>query len=237
MREVVIATISAIIGGIVTLVIDRINERRKEKKEKIKKIEEYRKNRPEFKIIEMHDYFDKPGEYIDGRKCDLSLFVIPIDGIEIDQNHVSAIYDVSMLDKSKWVSREYVLENIGNVAVYELKLISNNKKSTCIFDFYMMNEKTFELGLINYNKLYDRRIGPQETITLQLFYNKEKIQGSWISASMDLGMRDDNGHYWIQSFFAPDDKLYESYRVTYEEYRERSKTDSAIECFKKPHLW
>lgn len=50
-------------------------------------------------------------------------------------------------------------------------------------------------------------------------------------------MRDDNGVYWVQPFFAPEDKLYESRKITYHEYRNAILPDQAIECFKNPYLW
>ena len=37
--------------------------------------------------------------------------------------------------------------------------------------------------------------------------------------------------------FAPNNKIYDSYEITYKEYKDEYLPDSAIECFKKPWLW
>ncbi len=185
----------------------------------------------------MSDYFDKPGVNIEDKTSNLEIFVLPIDGIKVEDDHVIAQYDKDMLNKEDWICREYILKNVGKTSVYEIDLICNAKKTTCIFDVHMMNEGTFNFGVLNYSEMYDRRVGPDETFKLKLCYNKDRIISGTFSAMFELGMRDDNGDYWFQPFFAPDDKLYESRNVSYKEYRVKSRADIAIECFKKPYMW
>lgn len=50
-------------------------------------------------------------------------------------------------------------------------------------------------------------------------------------------MIDDNGRYWTQPLFAPQDKIYDSRMISPKEYIEQTRTTLAEECFKKPWLW
>lgn len=52
------------------------------------------------------------------------------------------------------------------------------------------------------------------------------------SAPMSIGMIDDNGRYWTQPLFAPQNKVYDSRAVSAEEYIEQKRTETAEECFK-----
>ncbi|WP_202708327.1 hypothetical protein [Sporosalibacterium faouarense] len=133
--------------------------------------------------------------------------------------------------------REYTIKNVGKTPVYEIDIISNFQKDTCVFNVDLLDEGILELGVLNYHVLYDRRVGPEESFLLKLCYSKNKIRTGMLSASLEIGMRDDRGNYWMQPFFAPDDKLYKSYGVSYKQYRKRILSDIAIECFKKPYLW
>ena len=57
------------------------------------------------------------------------------------------------------------------------------------------------------------------------------------SALMSMVLQDDNGRYWSQPIFVPNEKIYNSNRISHKEYRERILANSAIECFRKPWLW
>jgi hypothetical protein len=236
-NEIIIAIISSLIGGSVMHFFDLKKERRREKKEELIKKEEQRKNRPEFQIINMKDSFNRPGTCIDSQPCDMEIFVAKIENVHVKNDIVYAEYDNSILDKKSWVSRQYTLENIGKTALYEVAIMSNFKRTTCLFNTKNMHNGFIENGVLNYFELIDRRIAPNESITLKICYNKDKVMSGMISAEFELGMRDDNGVYWVQPFFAFNNKLYESRRVTYQAYRDAIRPDIAIECFKKPYMW
>lgn len=235
-EKITIAAISAITGGFIGYLFDRLKEMKKNKKEALNKIEEQRKARPEFVIIDMKDFFDYPGEFIDNSPCDIEIFVAGINNVSFYNEQIFVEYDNSILDKKTWVCRQYTLKNIGKTAVYVVDIISNYKKDTCIFDVNTM-EYVVRYGVLNYYKLLDKRIAPDECFTLKLCYNKDKIIVGTFSAIFEIGMRDDNNVHWVQPFFAPDNKLYESRRISYKEYRESLMPDTAIKCFRNPMLW
>jgi len=237
LKEIIIIVISAFVGGVITFFFDRIKESREEKKKEFQQKEEERKNRPEYKIIEMKDYFDNPGVNVREKTCDVEVFLLPIESVKIEENDVVAKYDKSMLDKDLWVCREYTLKNVGNTTIYDTDIVSVIKKRVCLFDVRLMTKEYLEFGSLNYSELYDNRIGVGENFTLKLCYNQDKIIGGTMSANLVIGIRDDNGDCWMQPFFAPDDKLYKSSMVPYKDYKDELRSDIAIECFKNPNLW
>ncbi|MDW7669989.1 MAG: hypothetical protein SCJ93_14285, partial [Bacillota bacterium] len=224
-------------GGFIKYIFDLLNSRRKEKKINKLKVEKQIRDRPEFKITKMEDYFDYPGEKIDlNNESDLEIFTAKIEDIQINNDIVTAGYDESNLDKDKWVYRKYELENIGRTVIYETAIISNFKRTTCIFDIRSI-EEFIRVGGLNYSDISDKRIAPGEKIEIKIFYHTDRITTGWGSAIFEIGFRDDNRNFWMQPFFAPEDKLYKARRVTYKEYLENIRPDTAIECFKKPYLW
>ncbi|SHJ79978.1 hypothetical protein SAMN02745751_03403 [Dethiosulfatibacter aminovorans DSM 17477] len=237
LNEIIIASISALVGGIITYFFYLKKESRREKKEKLLKKEEQRKKRPEFRIESMKDSFNRPGTCIDSQPCDMEIFVAKIENVIVENDIVYAEYDDTILDKKSWVSRQYTIKNIGKTAVYEVAIMSNFKRTTCLFNTKSIHEDFIQRGVLNYFELLDRRIDTDESITLKICYNKEKVIKGMFSAEFELGMRDDNGVYWVQPFFAYENKIYESRRITHKEYRDAIKPDIAIECFKKPYLW
>lgn len=58
-----------------------------------------------------------------------------------------------------------------------------------------------------------------------------------MSSIMFMCLEDCNNRFWNQPLFAPNNKIYDSYEITYKEYKDEYLPDSAIECFKKPWLW
>ncbi len=229
--------VSAIAGGVVTILVERVNDRRRSRKEQVSYQEELRRNRPEFQVVKMKDYFDTPGKNTQHKSCDFEVYVIKIENVNIIDDEVIAKYNKDNLNRDKWVCREYTLKNVGKTSVYELDFISHAHRTACLFDAGMINERILDFGSLNYSELYDRRIGPDEYFTLKICFHKDRVFGGIFSAQYELGMRDDNGNYWIQPFFAPDDKLYESQRTTYKTIKEYKSKDIAIKCFKDPSLW
>lgn len=61
MNDIIIALVSAIIGGVVTLFIERRKERREDKKENEKEKKKIYEERPELKITEYKEYLSRPG--------------------------------------------------------------------------------------------------------------------------------------------------------------------------------
>lgn len=236
-KEIIIAVISALAGGFITYLFDRLKERKKDKRDAIAKLDEERKNRPEFLITEMKDSFNRPGTCIDSQPCDTEIFVAGIKNVYVENDIVYPEFDEAILDKKSWVCRQFTLKNVGKTVIYEVHIISNYIKDTCIFDIKSISDDIIKNGWLNYSELLDRRIAPDESFTLKICYHKDKIITGFISAIFEIGIRDDNGKCWVQPFFAPENKLYESRKIPYKEYRDYILPDKAIECFKKPYLW
>ncbi len=230
------AVIGSVVGGVVKYLFDRISERKKDKKEKITKLNEQRKERPEFVITEMKDYFNRPGTCINSNSCDLEVFVANIKNVNVSDKYVLVEFDDCIYDKKSWVCRKYTFTNVGKTVVYGVDIISNYKKTTCIFNAKSI-DKMGKPGFLNYSELLDKRIAPNESFTLKICYHKERIQAGFFTAALDIGIRDDNNNYWVQPFFAPENKLYGSTKIDYHEYRDLIRPDDAIECFCKPYLW
>ena len=91
--------------------------------------------------------------------------------------------------------------------------------------------------MLNYSVCYDKKIRPDETVTIKFCYHKERVIKGMVSSMMTIGMNDDNGRYWMQPLFAPTEKIYDSRMVTYKDYITEVRSNAAIECFKDPMLW
>ena len=237
MKEIIIAIVSAFAGGLINFIFERLKDRKDNKREKIKQMEQEKKDRPEYKIIEMRDYFDKPGININEKTCDMEVFLLPIERVDVNEYEVIARYNKDMIDREQWVCREYILKNIGNTIIYETHIISAAKRNLCVFDIDSITNDFLELGCLNYSVLHDNRIDIGQSVSIKLCFNKEKIPSNFFSAFLEIGIVDDNSNCWLQPFFAPDDKIYKSRNVSSKDYHDEIRPNLAIECFKKPYLW
>lgn len=248
MSEIIRSAISAIIDSIINLVAAKKSQERKEQRadaiEAKKEQKEIFQTRPEMSIVEWKNYLSRPGYGIK-QKCDIELFVAHIDSVTVEGNgkrgrkkreHVLAHYSSDNLNLKEWCCVIYTLKNAGKTDVSTTDIICNYKRDTCIFDCDAI-EWCVVNNVLNYSKCYDRKIRCGEKITLKLCYHKDRIISGMFSAVMAIGMKDDNGRCWRQPLFAPEDKVYDSRQVTWKEYREELRPDSAIECFKQPWLW
>ena len=241
--EIIIAILSALVGGFITFIFTIASDKRKEKREdklESKKLQrEAFENRPEMQIIDFKDYISRPG-YGVKQKCDIDIFVARISGTTIDgdKKHpiVNAHYCEDNLKTDEWRCVIYFLKNAGKTSISTLDVICHFQQTTCIFPSSEVRQY-MEGNLLNYSYCYDKKIREGDTITLKFCYHKERIVPGLISAVMSIGMIDDNGRYWTQTLFAPQDKIYDSRSISVKEYNEEIRTDIAVECFKKPWLW
>jgi len=242
-NEIIIALISGVVGGAITLltslIIEFYKQKRNDKLEARKERKTVFENRPEMSIVDYKDYISRTGYGIK-QKCDIELFVARIENVTItgDKNNdiVNAHYREEDFDKKDWCCVIYTFKNAGKTDISSMDIICNFKKDTCIFDFENV-KKLASHNLLNYWYCHDKKIRVGETVTVKLCYHKERVLTGPISAIMSISMQDDNGRYWTQPLFAPLDKLYDSRQFSYKEYREEIRTDIAEECFKKPWLW
>ena len=242
-NEIIIAIVSAIAGGIITLLTTLILDRRKEKREdrlEAKKAQrEAFQNRPEMQIVDFKDYITRPG-YGVKQKCDIDLFVARIQNVTIEGKKkkavVNAHYSEDHLNANEWCCVIYVLKNAGKTDISSLHMIWHFQQSSCIFPADHARQWA-EGNLLNYGHCYDTKIRAGETISLKICYHKDAIIPGLFSAPFSIGMIDDNGRYWTQPLFAPQEKVYDSRAMSWREYKEQLQTKTAEECFKKPWLW
>ena len=248
MNEIISAVVGAIISGIISWIAASKSERRKEQREDTIAAQKERKEifqaRPEMGIIEYKNYLSRPGYGIK-QKCDIEIFVAYIDHVSVEGNGkkgrkkrewVRAHFRREDINSSEWCCVMYVFKNMGKTDVSTIDIICNNQKDTCILPCAFVDDYTRNNAL-NYSVCYDRKIRSGETVSLKICYHKDRVVSGMLSATMSIGMHDDNGHYWQQPLFAPTDRVYDSRQVTWKKYKADLLPDLAIECFKNPTLW
>ncbi len=209
LNTIIISITSAIIGAIITgifsIYLQRRKEKREEKKEDIIKAEKIKEMRPELSIVSFKNYL-KRLNYGINIKCDIELFVS-------NNNFTSE----SELEKKEWCCVIYTLKNTGKTDISFLDIICSSKYKSSILPISNVNTY-IDNGLTISSYCYDKKIKIDEIITLKLCYYNEQILYSFLAASMMIGIKDINNNYWIQSFFSPYNKLYESIEIKYEKY-------------------
>lgn len=242
-NELLIAIISAVIGGVVTLlttlVIERQRERREDRLESKKLQREVFQNRPEMQVVDYKDYIARTGYGIK-MKCDIEIFVAHIDNVTIEGKKkyaiVNAHYKDEQLNPDEWCCVIYTLKNAGNTAISSMDILWHYQQSSCIFPADEAHQWA-DGNLLNYSYCFDKKIRVGETIVLKICYHKDAIIPGMFSATISIGMIDDNGRYWTQPLFAPQNKMYDSRPISPKEYIDQTRNDIAEECFKKPWLW
>lgn len=180
----------------------------------------------------MKDFVNYSDTDCNAKTSDIEVFVAHIKKVSVIRNDVVVKYEDTILDKKLWVFRQYTLKNVGNSAVYGVHIISNFKKDTCIFNPNMINERNIKEGWLNYSQLLDKKIAPNESLTLKLYYNKILVNPMF--ASLTVGMRDDTKHIGFNHFLHL--KINFMRVLKFLEYREELLPDKTIECFCKPYL-
>lgn len=202
--ETIIALISALAGGVITLLTTLVVEKRKEAREDRlaahKERNEIHQTRPEMDIVEYKDFLSRPGYGI-RQKCDFELFVAHIDHVSIKTNGkkgrkkrewVLAHFHPENLNANEWCCVIYVFKNVGKTDISTTDIICHYQKDTCIFPCDYA-EKCMTDNVLNYSECHDKTIRSGETVSLKLCYHKDRIVTGMISANMSIGMQDDNG--------------------------------------------
>ena len=126
--------------------------------------------------------------------------------------------------------------NAGKTDIRCVSPVCTYKKDTMLCD--VSNAKMIlEYGWLSYSTMFDRKIRVGESFTTKICYHKDCIVSGMMSSIMFMCLEDCNNRFWNQPLFAPNNKIYDSYEITYKEYKDEYLPDSAIECFKKPWLW
>lgn len=235
MNDIIIAFISAIIGGAVTLLLERRKEHREDKKENEKEKQKIFEKRPELKITEYKEYLSRPGHKLK-KECDISIFITKMTNVSVEGDCVTAHYNKDFFNEEEWCCVIYEFKNVGKTDIRCVSPICMYKKDTMLCEV-KMSQLVLEHGILSYSTVYDKKICVGESFAMRICYHKDCISAGMFSAIMVMALEDSNNRYWMQPLFAPNDTIYESYKVTRKEFKEALLPESAMECFKKPWLW
>jgi len=202
----------------------------KEKEEDIKR--ERFKRKPEFEITN-HKFYKSNGE---SEKCDLEVYYDEIKDVRINDVEISITYADDILDSSKYCSVVYELKNIGKTDVMNFVVYTNSKKYRCLFDIKELKSDVGN-GFLSYSALWDKKIKTGESIKVKIIYNKDRVLGNMLSASLSIGFQDVFSTCWSQPLFAPSDKIYCAYEISEGEYWTRQGIEDALACFRGEAFW
>lgn len=228
------SVIGGLIGGLFTYFGVKLTLRHEDKK----KFEEEKKQaidkRPR---LELASYKSVKDAKINS-KADLNALMIHIDDVKLDENEIIHFYyDEKALDINNLVCLEYKFKNAGLTEIDDLSVVCNLPKDTSIIDMNQRETYIKEQSL-NYVVWSDKRfIKPNETVTIKLYYIRDKVFTGLLSAPCAIYMRDINGRYWHQPLFAPTDKTDNSILCSYRDFKDASDIDIAIKCFKGEMHW
>lgn len=229
------AIAGAIAGGIVTLFLDMRKERREAKKEKQNKRKKIYEDRPELQITEYKEYLSHSGHKLK-KECDINVFMTKMEKVTVEDGIVTASYNKDFFDEEEWCCVIYDFKNVGKTDIRCISPICTYKKDTMLCNVANAH-MILEHGLLSYSTMYDRKIRIGESFTMKVCYHKECIVSGMISSIMVIAIEDCNNRFWEQPLFAPTNKIYETHRISYEEFKKDFLPDAAIECFNKPWLW
>lgn len=232
---IITSVISAIIGGVVTLFIERRKERREDKKENEKKKKKVFKKRPELKITEYKEYLSRPRHKLK-KECDINVFMTKMEDVAVEGDCVTAHYNKDFFNEEEWCCVIYEFRNVGKTDIRCVSPICTYKKDTMLCDV-KVNKLVLEHGSLSYSTMYDKKVRVDESFTMRICYHKDCISTGMFSAIMVMALEDCNNRYWEQPLFAPNDRIYESYKISRKEFRDEFLPKKAMECFKKPWLW
>ena len=238
-NEIMCAIISAIVGAISGGAISWLLEVRKEckadKKEQVSAQKKIYENRPELEIIDYKDYTARPG-YGVKKDSDINIFLGKIQRVSVEKGIVNAQFKEEHFNSEDWCCVVYTFKNVGKTDINCVNPMCLYKRDTVLCDVDL-TQKVLRNGILNYSTWYEQKIHIGETFTMKICYHKECVISGMFTATIDMGLVDVNGRYWVQPLFAPENKMYQSSMLSYKQYREQLLPDVAIECFEKPWLW
>lgn len=191
-----------------------------------------------FDAMLLSDYkeYIKCSAYKFKKECDINLFMTKMGKVSVENDIVTAHYNNDYFNEEEWCCVIYEFKNAGKTDIRCVSPVCTYKKDTMLCD--VSNAKMIlEYGWLSYSTMFDRKIRVGESFTTKICYHKDCIVSGMMSSIMFMCLEDCNNRFWNQPLFAPNNKIYDSYEITYKEYKDEYLPDSAIECFKKPWLW
>ena len=172
-------------------------------------------------------------------QADIECLVLPFREYKEVKTRQLFIYDEKLLKKEEWVSLYFEFENKGRSPIDHLYVSYNDPKQTSMFDArddqhlnYVKNE------LLNYSVFYeDKLLEPGSSISLKINFHKSLVGRNFISAEVSVWLFDQYGTIWEQPLFIHNGKIYDSHKVTFEQFKDNTNVESALKCFREPYLW
>ena len=225
--------VGAIITGIFTLGIERRKQGRIEQQKYKEELQRQYDERPRLELKKFKDF--EHGKI--QSKCDCECLLLNIEKIENNNGHFNFYYDEKALNLDNLCCVEYEFINTGKTEIDSICVVSTHPRTTSMIELkqrsYLLNYKT-----INYESWSSKRfIKPGQSVSIKICYIKGKVMVSPISAVAAIYMEDINGHLWHQPLFCPTDKMENSNRANYKEFRDNKNVRLALDCFKDPSLW
>ena len=227
--------LGGLIGGLFTFFGVKLtlkHEKEKEQKEILTKAEE---NKPRLEVIKYFDFDTTANKKTVNNDCNVLL--LNIEKFEDDNGRPRFFYNKEALNSNKLVYVEFELKNTGLTEIEDVCITSNVPKNMVAIE---LERKEFYINenLLNYKVWANKRyIKPGKSITIRIYYIKEQIISGLISYPLTIWLRDINGRYWEQNFGSPNNDVEKSRLSNRKQFMEQTDIETAIECFRKPHLW
>ena len=224
---------TALIGGFFTLLAQKRKQRHEDLKDKKAQLQKEYELRPR---LELKKFIDLEHGKVDS-VADFECLLVNIKDFKPAGESLFFVYDEKALDLKNLCCVEYEFTNTGKTEIDSICVISNQPKTTSIFE---LNKREFFIknGLLCYDAWAKKRfIKPGETVSFKVCYIKEQIMISPISAVAAIYMEDINGNLWHQPLFCPTDETDNSIRASRKDFNSYKDVRAAIDCFKDPTLW
>ena len=232
------AVVSGIMAGLFTVYI----ERRKQKREDMKKIEEIHEKANEKKPrLEINNYAgigvaDKLP--VLRKEKPFTLLALYILDFKDNNGKPTFIYDDGALNKNNYVCVEYYFINSGLTEIKEICFTSNIPKTMALFD--LNNDmQLVKNQMLNYEAWHDQRyIKPNDRIVVRIYYVKNMIpKTTFASPEIIIWLKSVDGYIWRQSLYSPLEQIEYPVMSNEKEFKEARDISKAIDCFRDPSLW
>ena len=117
-----------------------------------------------------------------------------------------------------------------------IDIYATNQKNTMLCDIDLIKDLV-NSKFVSYSYCYDRKILKNDVILIDIAYLEDSKICNTFSSELVLLFRDSYGNLYEQPFFIQQKNLYEPHKISNNEYKVYTLTETAIECFKKPWLW
>lgn len=225
------AFLTTIIGVIVGAVFSMLgsiyisNKERKERRieEKQREEKEYYKNKPELRVIK------NSGIIVPDISVFISSYKVKFKDLKEEYD---AIFPKEILNKKKYKYIDYELKNIGRTDINYLYICSAKQNNIMVVDYDDLISSV-ESKYVFPCPLYEEKILQNETVNIRIYYLEGDKISFLFSCAICLIIEDENNNYWEQSFFYEQNKLEQSRRIDYKEYKRNINTKYLDDYWRK----